>query len=47
MESEETVEFDNRVAGDVDGGTHCIIRAFGVRHDDVEAVGRAALEDHH
>ncbi len=45
MESEESVEIDDRVARDVDGRPHRIVGALGVRHDDIEAVGCAALEN--
>ena len=51
MQSEESVEVDRRVrrAGDGprnrDRRTHRVVRALAVRHDDVQRVGRAALEE--
>src|SRR5690242_1701312 len=47
MEAEHAIEIDNRVAGDVDGRAHGIVRAFAMWHDDVESVRGSALEDHH
>ena len=45
MESEESVEIDHLVAGNVDGWTHCVVCLLGVGYDDIQAVGRAALEN--
>ncbi len=45
VQSEEAVEIDDLVARDVDGWAHGVVGALVVRYDDVEAVGRAALED--
>ena len=46
MQAEEAVEVDDLLARNVDAGPHRVIGTLGVGHDDVEAVGRAALEDH-
>src|SRR5712691_9301891 len=46
MQTEETVEIKHGAARDIDGGAHCVVRLLTVRHDDVKAVGGAALEDH-
>ncbi len=49
MQAEEAVEIDDAIlAGARDGERrpHLVVRGFAVRHDDVEAVGGAALEDH-
>ncbi len=45
MESEESIEIKHRVARDIDRWPHGVVGALVVRHDDVEAVGCAALED--
>src|SRR5579863_4297571 len=45
VKSEEAVEIDDLVARDVDGWAHGVVGALVVWHDDVEAIGRAALED--
>src|SRR5580658_8681931 len=45
MESEESVEIKHRVAGNIDGWPHGVVCTLVVGHDDVEAVGCAALED--
>jgi hypothetical protein len=45
MQAEEAVEIEHRLARNVDGGPHGVILRLGVRDDDVQSVGRAALED--
>src|SRR5215472_2238054 len=52
MQSEEAVQVDDAVAaatgpGNGDAGTHAVVSLLGVRHNDVEPVGGAALEQHH
>src|SRR5581483_1235830 len=46
MQPEETIEIKNRAPGNVDRGTHRVIRLFAVWDYDVQSVGRAALKDH-
>ena len=52
MQPEESIEVDRRVcragrgARDGDRGTHSIVVALAERHDDVQRVRRAALEEH-
>ena len=46
MQSKEAVEIDHRLARNVDAGPHRVILRLGVRHDDVQSIGRTALEDH-
>ena len=45
MEAEEAVEIENLVLRDGDAGAHGVVVLLAVGHDDVEAVGGAALED--
>src|SRR5579863_4160090 len=49
VETEEAVEVDRTVrrarAWHRDGGSATVVRLFTERHDDVEAINRAALED--
>src|ERR1700716_3571064 len=47
MQSEKAVEVEHGFLRDVDGRTHGVVTRLAVGHDDVEAVGRAALEDHY
>ena len=47
MQSEEAVEIDHLLTRNIDAGPHRVIRALGVRHNDVQAIGGAALEDNH
>ena len=46
MQSEESVEIDHRAARNIDGRPHGVIGRLAMRHDDIQSVGRAALEDH-
>ena len=46
MQSEKAVEIENRFPGNVDAGTHGVILSLAVWDDDVESIGRPALEDH-
>jgi hypothetical protein len=46
MQSEEAVEIEDRLFGNVNTGTHGVILGLAVRDDDVESIGRTALEDH-
>ena len=45
MKAEEAVQIDHRIAWDVDRRPHRIISLLTMRHHDIEAVGRAPLED--
>src|SRR5580700_4213442 len=45
MQAEETVEVEDILARDVDGGAHIVIRPLAMRHHDVQPVGSAALKD--
>src|SRR5215469_13110401 len=47
MQAEEAIEIEDIFARDVDAGAHRVIGMLSMRHNDVEAVGCAALEDHH
>ena len=47
MKTEKSIEIDDRVARDVDGRTHGVVSRLAVRDHDVQAVGRAPLEDDH
>src|SRR5579859_1390884 len=47
MQAEEAVEINHVFAWNIDAWPHRIVLGLGVRHDDVEPVGCATLEDHH
>src|SRR5208337_4228941 len=47
MQSEPAVEIEHRLTGNVDAGTHGVVLRIGVRDDDVQPIGGAALKDHH
>src|SRR5262249_23607468 len=54
MQPEEAVQIDDADAvaaatgpGKGDAWTHAVVSLLGVRHNDVEPVGGAALEQHH
>src|SRR5882762_7955758 len=47
MQSEKAVEVEHGFLGDVDGWPHGVISGLAVGHNDVEAVGCAALEDYY
>src|SRR5262249_27858534 len=47
MQAEETVKIDHVLAGNGDRPAHTRIRLLGVRHHDVQAVGRTALKQHY
>src|ERR1700733_8345134 len=46
MQSEESVEINDRLPRDVDAGPHRVILRFGVGHNDVQSMGGAAVEKH-
>src|SRR6516164_3882658 len=51
MQPEEAIEIDHAVTavfgtGNGDAGTHVVVRLLGVRDNDVEPVGSAALEQY-
>ncbi len=46
MQSEQAVEIEHRLARNVDAGAHRVVLRFGVRDDDVQPIGGAALKDH-
>ena len=46
MQAEEAIEIDDRLSGNVDAGPHRVILRLGMRHDNVQAVGCAALKDY-
>ena len=46
VQAEEAVEVNHRAARDIDGWAHGVVRLLAVRHDYVQAVRGAALEDH-
>ena len=45
MHAEEAVEVDDLIAGDGDRGTRRVVRGLAVRHNDVQTINRAALEN--
>ena len=45
MQSEEAIEIDHGLSWNVDAGPHRIVLRLAVRNNNVEPVGRAALED--
>jgi hypothetical protein len=45
MQAEEAIEVETWFCGDGDAGAHGVVVLLAVGNDDVEAVGRAALED--
>ena len=45
MQAEEAVEVEHFFARDVDAGAHRVVGPLAVRHDDVQPVRGAALED--
>src|SRR5260370_34641346 len=52
MQSEEAVQIDDAVSatawpGNGNARAHVVVRLLGVRHNDVEPVGGATLEQHH
>src|SRR5579862_4989338 len=47
MQSEKSVEIEYRAPWNIDGWPHRIVRTFLMRHHDVKAVGRSALEYDH
>src|SRR5579864_3377828 len=46
MQSEEAVEIEDRLPGNVDAGAHGVVLGLAMWDDDVKSIGRAALEDH-
>src|SRR5256884_3026292 len=52
MQTEKSVEVDRRIGAAAlrlrnrDGWAHAIVIGFAKRHDDVQPIGRAALEEH-
>ena len=46
MQSEEAVKIDHALPRDGDAGAHVVIRLLAMRHNDVQAVGGAALEEY-
>src|SRR5271169_1254974 len=46
MQSEPAVEIEHRLAGNVDAGPHRVVLRLGVRDNDVQPIGGAALKDH-
>src|SRR4029077_7491858 len=53
MQTKKSVRVDRRIRaatlgrGNRNGGTHTVIIRLAKRHDDIQAVGRAALKQHH
>ncbi len=47
VEAEKAVQVNYRVTRDIDGWPHGVISLLAVRNHDIEAVGRAPLEDDH
>src|SRR5580765_3928327 len=47
VQAEKAIEIEDRFPGNVDAGPHGVVLRLAVRDDDVESVGRTALEDHH
>ena len=45
MQAEESVEIEDLVLRNGDAGPHGVVVLFAIGHDDVEAVGGAALKD--
>src|SRR5215470_14187921 len=45
MQPEKSVQVEHRVARYIDGWTHCVIRRFAVRHNDVQTVSSSSLKD--
>src|SRR5208282_6513163 len=45
MQSEKTVEVKHRLPGDVNRRPHRVVTRLAVRHNDVQSVGRTALEN--
>ena len=45
MQAEEAVEVNHRVSRDVDGWAHGVVGRVGMRHDNVQTVRGAALEN--
>jgi hypothetical protein len=46
VQSEKSIEINDRIARNIDGWPHRIICLLGVRDHDVQSVSSAALEDH-
>jgi len=46
MQSKKAVEIKHGFLRDVDGRPHGVVTRLAVRHNDVESVRRAALENH-
>src|SRR6266478_3409971 len=46
MQSEKAVEGEHGFLRDVDGRPHGVVTGFAVGHNDIEAVGGAALKDY-
>src|SRR5207244_13268407 len=52
MQTEKSVEVDRRIGAAAlrlrnrDGWAHAVVIGFAKRHDDVQPIGRAALEEH-
>jgi hypothetical protein len=46
VQSEKAVEVEHRFLRNIDGWPHSVVAGLAVGHNDVEAVSRAALEDH-
>src|SRR6202158_278302 len=47
MQSEEAVEIEHGFFRNVDGRPHGVVAGLAMGHNDVEAVGCTALEDHY
>src|SRR5271165_35741 len=47
MQTEEAIEVNHLLPGNIDAGPHRVIRLFAMRHHDVQAVGCTALKDYH
>src|SRR5439155_7028084 len=46
MQAEEAVEVNHRASRDIDGWAHGVVGRVGMRHDNVQTVRGAALEDY-
>src|SRR5207248_9879064 len=45
MQSEEAVQIEHRLAGNINAGPHRVILRLAVRHNNVQSIRGASLED--
>jgi len=45
MQTKESIQINNSISRNADSGPERVIRGLAVRHNDVQSVSRAALED--